>query len=223
MERKTSLEDIFSMLDKAEKPELKIVLKTDVRGSLEAITENIAKIKNDKITANIIHSGVGEISENDIVLAAASKAIIIGFHVRVMPGVNKLAKQKGVDIRLYSVIYELLEQVDKAMKGQLAPETRETPLGEAEIIQIFQTSKAGRICGCRVKSGVMKINAKCKVFRDKELIYLGHVQSLKHFKEDVREIAAGNECGIRLDNFEEFEVGDRLELFNVVTVDPFAN
>ena len=223
VERKTSLEDIFSMLDKAEKPELKIVLKTDVRGSLEAITENIGKIKNDKITANIIHSGVGEISENDIVLAAASKAIIIGFHVRVMPGVNKLAKQKGVDIRLYSVIYELLEQVDKAMKGQLAPETRETPLGEAEIIQIFQTSKAGRICGCRVKSGVMKINAKCKVFRDKELIYLGHVQSLKHFKEDVREIAAGNECGIRLDNFEEFEVGDRLELFNVVTVDPFAN
>ena len=223
VERKTSLEDIFSMLDKAEKPELKIVLKTDVRGSLEAITENIAKIKNDKITANIIHSGVGEISENDIVLAAASKAIIIGFHVRVMPGVNKLAKQKGVDIRLYSVIYELLEQVDKAMKGQLAPETRETPLGEAEIIQIFQTSKAGRICGCRVKSGVMKINAKCKVFRDKELIYLGHVQSLKHFKEDVREISAGNECGIRLDNFEEFEVGDRLELFNVVTVDPFAN
>ena len=223
VERKTSLEDIFSMLDKAEKPELKIVLKTDVRGSLEAITENIAKIKNDKITANIIHSGVGEISENDIVLAAASKAIIIGFHVRVMPGVNKLAKQKGVDIRLYSVIYELLEQVDKAMKGQLAPETRETPLGEAEIIQIFQTSKAGRICGCRVKSGIMKINAKCKVFRDKELIYLGHVQSLKHFKEDVREISAGNECGIRLDNFEEFEVGDRLELFNVVTVDPFAN
>ena len=223
VERKTSLEDIFSMLDKAEKPELKIVLKTDVRGSLEAITENIAKIKNDKITANIIHSGVGEISENDIVLAAASKAIIIGFHVRVMPGVNKLAKQKGVDIRLYSVIYELLEQVDKAMKGQLAPETRETPLGEAEIIQIFQTSQAGRICGCRVKSGVMKINAKCKVFRDKELIYLGHVQSLKHFKEDVREISAGNECGIRLDNFEEFEVGDRLELFNVVTVDPFAN
>ena len=223
VDRKTSLEDIFSMLDKADKPELKIVLKTDVRGSLEAITENIGKIQNDKISVNIIHSGVGEISENDIVLAAASKAIIIGFHVRVMPGVNKLAKQKGVDIRLYSVIYELLEEVDKAMKGQLAPETRETPLGEAEIIQIFETSKSGRICGCRVKSGVMKINAKCKVFRDKELIYLGHVQSLKHFKEDVREIAAGNECGIRLDNFEEFEVGDRLELFNVVTVDPFAN
>ncbi len=204
-------------------PELNVILKTDLRGSLEAIGESINGIKSQKITCKVIHSGVGEITENDVILAAASKAIIIGFHVRVMPGVNKLAKQKGVDIRLYSVIYELLEQVDKAMKGQLAPETRETPLGEAEIIQIFQTSKAGRICGCRVKSGVMKINAKCKVFRDKELIYLGHVQSLKHFKEDVREIAAGNECGIRLDNFEEFEVGDRLELFNVVTVDPFAN
>lgn len=221
--RKTSLEDIFATIEEDEKPEMLIVLKTDVRGSLEAIIENINKIKHDKITVRVIHGGVGEITENDVVLAAASKAIVIGFHVRVMPGINRLAKQKGVDIRLYSVIYELLEQVERAMKGQLAPETKETPLGEAEIIQVFDISKTGKICGCRVKSGVMKLNAKAKVFREKELIYLGHVASLKHFKEDVREIHAGNECGIKLDNFEDFEVGDRLELFNVVTIDPFAS
>lgn len=220
VDRATSLEDMFSQLSSSEKPELNIVLKCDVRGSLEAIVESINKIKSEKITAKVIHSGVGEVSENDIVLAAASKAVVMGFHVRVMPGVNRLAKQKGVDVRLYSIIYELLDQVEAAMRGQLKPEVRETPLGEAEIMQVFETSKAGRICGCRVKSGIMRVNAKVKVYREKELIYLGQVQSLRHFKEDVREIQAGNECGIRLDNFEEFEVGDRLELFNVIEVAP---
>ncbi|MBP5640237.1 MAG: translation initiation factor IF-2, partial [Victivallales bacterium] len=220
VERKTSLEDMFSQLSQSETPELDIVLKCDVRGSLEAIVDSISKLKSEKITAKVIHAGVGEISENDIVLAAASHAVVLGFHVRVMPGVNRLAKQKGVDVRLYSIIYELLEHVEAAMRGQLKPEIRETPLGEAEIIQVFETSKAGKICGCRVKTGVMRVNAKVKVYREKELIYLGQVQSLRHFKEDVREIQAGNECGIRLDNFEDFEVGDRLELFNVVEVAP---
>ena len=220
VERKTSLEDMFSQLSQSDKPELDIVLKCDVRGSLEAIVDSIGKLKSEKITAKVIHAGVGEISENDIILAAASHAVVMGFHVRVMPGVNRLAKQRGVDVRLYSIIYELLEQVEAAMRGQLKPEIRETPLGDAEIIQVFETSKAGKICGCRVKSGVMRVNAKVKVYREKELIYLGQVQSLRHFKDDVREIQAGNECGIRLDNFEDFEVGDRLELFNVVEIAP---
>ena len=220
VERTLSLDDFFSKQSESEKPELKLVLKTDVRGTLEAITDSLGKLKSDKVTANVIMDGVGEISENDVDLAAASQAIIIGFHVRVMPKVMRLAKQKGVDVRLYSIIYELLEDVTAAMRGKLQPVTKETPLGEAEIIQVFETSKAGRICGCRVRSGVMRVNAKCKVYREKELIYLGQVQSLRHFKEDVREIQAGNECGIRLDNFEEFEVGDRLELFSVVEVAP---
>jgi len=192
----------------------------DVRGSLEAIVEAISKLKSDRVSARVIHSGVGEVTENDVVLAAASNAIILGFHVRAMPGINRLAKQKGVDLRLCSIIYDLLQQVEDAMRGQLQPESRETPLGSAEIIQIFEISKAGKICGCRVTSGVIRVNAKAKVYRDKELIYHGHVASLKHFKNDVREIKSGLECGIRLDNFEDFEVHDIIEAFDLVQVAP---
>ena len=201
-------------------PELKMVLRTDVRGSLEAITQAVEGIKSNKISAKIIHSGVGEITENDIILAAASNAIVVGFHVRVMPGVNKVAKQKGVEIRLYSIIYDLLDDLQDAMRGRLTPETREVQSGEAEIIQIFNVSKAGKICGCRVISGVVKVNLKAKVFRDRELIYSGLVASLKHFKEDVKEMKAGQECGIRLDNFEDFEIGDRIQVFAIQQIAP---
>ncbi len=216
----SNLDDWFSKQKTAEKPELGLILKTDVRGSLEALTDSIAALKSDRITAKIIHSGVGEITESDVVLANASNAIILGFHVRVMPGVSRVAKQKGVDVRLYSIIYELLDQLKEAMRGRLAPEVRETPLGEAEIVQIFNITKAGRICGCRVNSGMIRVNAKAKVFRDKELIYHGQVQTLKHFKDDVKEIKAGLECGIRLDNFEDFVVGDRIEVFSVTQILP---
>ncbi|MFA6724837.1 MAG: translation initiation factor IF-2 [Lentisphaeria bacterium] len=215
-----NLDDWFSKQKGDEKPELALILKTDVRGSLEALSDSIGNLKSDRVSANIIHGGVGEITESDVVLAQASEAIILGFHVRVMPGISRLAKQKGIDIRLYSVIYELLDELKEAMRGRLAPEIHETPLGEAEILQVFNVSKAGRICGCRVQSGVIRINAKAKVYRDKELIYHGQVQTLKHFKEDVREIRSGFECGIRLDNFEDFEVGDRIEVFSLTQVQP---
>jgi translation initiation factor IF-2 len=220
VERVLSLDDMFSVLAKEEKPELPIILKTDVRGSLEAITDCIGKLKSDRISAHIIHGGVGEISENDVVLASASKAVILGFHVRVMPGVVRFAKQQGVDIRLYSIIYELLQEVENAMRGRLQPDIKETPLGEAEIIQVFEVSKMGKICGSRVNSGVMRVNAKAKVYREKELIYHGQVQSLKRYKDDVREVHSGLECGIRLDNFEDFEVGDKIELFEVIEITP---
>ncbi|MFA6930338.1 MAG: translation initiation factor IF-2 [Lentisphaeria bacterium] len=217
----SNLDEWFSSHQKTvEKPELGLILKTDVRGSLEALTDSIHALKSDRIIAKIMHSGVGEVTESDVVLANASHAIILGFHVRVMPGVNRLAKQKGVDIRLYSIIYELLDELKEAMRGKLAPEIRETPLGVAEIIQIFNITKAGRICGCRVQSGVIRVNAKAKVYRDKELIYHGQVQTLKHFKDDAREIKSGLECGIRLDNFEDFEVGDRVEVFSITQVQP---
>ena len=220
VEKAVSLETLFENLNKEEKPNLNLILKTDVRGSLEAITESIAKIKSEKVTCTIIHSGVGEITENDVILAGASKAVILGFHVRVMPGVNKLAKQKGVEIRLYSIIYELLEQVEDALRGQLTPEVNEKFLGRAEIIQIFVNSKVGKICGCRVNDGLIRINAKAKVYRDRELIYHGQVQSLKHFKDDVREVKSGLECGIKLDNFEDFEEHDIIEVFESVQVAP---
>ncbi len=216
----SNLDDWFNTQKSNDKPELGLILKTDVRGSLEALVESINGLKSDRITAKIIHSGVGEITESDVVLADASDAIILGFHVRVMPGVNRLAKQKGVDIRLYSIIYELLDELKEAMRGKLPPEVREAPLGEAEIIQIFNITKTGRICGCRVNKGLIRVNAKAKVYRNKDLIYHGQVQTLKHFKEDVKEIKAGFECGIRLDNFEDFEVGDRIEVLSITQVLP---
>ncbi len=216
-----NLNDWFGTNDAADaKPEVSLILKTDVKGSLEALTDSIKSLKSDKITAKIIHGAVGEVTESDVILAAASNAIILGFHVKVMPGVNRLAKQKGVEIRLYSIIYELLDELKEAMRGRLTPETKEMMLGEAEIKQIFVISKAGKICGCQVVSGSIKVNCKAKVYRDKELIYHGQVQSLKHFHDDVKEVKAGQECGIRLDNFEDFEVGDRIELFNLQQVAP---
>ena len=222
--RAVTLDEINELFKKgaadAAMPELKMVLRTDVRGSLEAISQAVEGIKSSKITAKIIHSGVGEITENDIILAAASNAIVVGFHVRVMPGVNKVAKQKGVEIRLYSIIYDLLDDLQDAMRGRLTPETKEVQSGEAEIIQIFNVSKAGKICGCRVVSGTVKVNLKAKVYRDRELIYSGLVASLKHFKEDVKEMKAGQECGIRLDNFEDFEIGDRIQVFAVQQIAP---
>lgn len=200
--------------------EMNLVLKTDVRGSLEAISEAIAGIKSTKISVKIVHGGVGEVTDSDVILAAASKAIIVGFHVRAMPSVNRTAKQKGVEIRLYSIIYDLLDDLEDVMRGRLAPETRENLLGEAQIAQVFNVSKAGKICGCRVTSGVIKVNQKARVFRQDTQIYSGLVASLKHFKEDVREMKAGQECGIRLDNFEDFEVGDRIQVFTVEKVLP---
>ncbi len=220
VDRLASFEDFFSKAAQEEKPELKIILKTDVRGSLEAIVDCIGKLKSDKVTCSVIHSGVGEITDNDVILAAASNAVIVGFHVRATTGVNKLAKQKGVEIRLYAIIYELLEQVKDAMRGQLAPEVHEKYLGRAEIMQIFENSKVGRICGCRVNDGVIRVNAKAKVFRDREQIYYGIIQNLKHFKEDVREMKSGMECGIKLDNFEEFEEHDMIEVYESVSVAP---
>ena len=200
--------------------ELNIVLKTDVRGSLEAISDAVSAIKSNKIAVKIVHGGVGEVTDSDVVLAAASKAIIVGFHVRVMPSVNRTAKQKGVEIRLYSIIYDLLDDIENVMRGRLTPEIRETLVGEAEIAQVFNITKAGKICGCRVTSGTIKLNQKAKVFRQKDMIYSGLVASLKHFKEDVKEMRAGQECGIRLDNFEDFEVGDRIQVFAVEKIAP---
>ena len=220
--RATSIEELIKQMNEGASSvvELNIVLKTDVRGSLEAISDAVSAIKSNKIAVKIVHGGVGEVTDSDVVLAAASKAIIVGFHVRVMPSVNRTAKQKGVEIRLYSIIYDLLDDIENVMRGRLTPEIRETLVGEAEIAQVFNITKAGKICGCRVTSGTIKLNQKAKVFRQKDMIYSGLVASLKHFKEDVKEMRAGQECGIRLDNFEDFEVGDRIQVFAVEKIAP---
>ena len=211
----SSAEDLFSKLNKEEVNSLNIIIKSDVRGSGEAIAQSLEQLPSEKIKASVVANGVGPISESDIDLAAATNSLVVGFHVRVNPGVNDLAKKQGVEIRLYSIIYELLEDITDALAGKLEPERKEKVNGQARILQIFELSKGPKICGCRVDSGVVKVGSKARVWRNRELIYNGEVISLKHFKDDVREVKAGLECGIRLDNFADFIEGDEIELYEI--------
>lgn len=211
----TTAEDLFSKLNSEGRNTLNIIIKSDVKGSGEAIAQSLNQLPSEKIKAEVIANAVGPISENDISLAAATNAIVIGFHVRVNPGVNEMAKKQNVEIRLYSIIYELLEDITDALAGKLEPEKREKVIGEAKILQIFELSKGPKICGCLVESGLVRVGAKARVRRDKELIYNGEVASLRRFHDDVKEVKAGLECGIRLDNFADFVEGDEIELYEI--------
>lgn len=211
----TSAEDLFSRLNKESNSVLNIIIKSDVKGSGEAIAQSLSELPSDKIHAEVIANAVGPITENDIQLAAATGSLVVGFHVRVNPGVNDLAKKMGVEIRLYSIIYELLEDITDALAGKLEPEKRDKIIGEARILQIFELSKGPKVCGCKVESGIVRVGAKARVRRDKSLIYNGEVVSLRHFRDDVREVKAGLECGIRLDNFADFLEGDEIEIYEV--------
>ena len=211
----SSAEDLFSKLNKEEVNSLNIIIKSDVRGSGEAIAQSLEQLPSEKIKAAVVANGVGPISEGDIDLAAATNSLVVGFHVRVNPGVNDLAKKRGVEIRLYSIIYELLEDITDALAGKLEPERKEKVNGQARILQIFELSKGPKICGCRVESGFVKVGSKARVWRNRELIYNGEVASLRHFRDDVREVKAGLECGIRLDNFADFIEGDEIELYEI--------
>jgi translation initiation factor IF-2 len=210
-----TLDDLFASIENDKKLRLPVIVKADVKGSIEAISESLEKFPSDKISINIIHSAVGALTENDVLLAAASNAILIGFHVRVNPGVNKLADKQNVEIRLYSVIYELLEDIEEALTGKLAPEEREKEQGWAKILQIFGVSKGPDVIGCMVEKGSVKVGSKARVFRNKELIFNGSVTSLRRFQDNVKEVKAGLECGIRLDNFADFQEGDTVQLYDI--------
>lgn len=210
-----TLDDLFSTLDEEKKMRLPVVLKADVKGSVEAISDSLSQFPSEKISIDVIHSAVGAITENDVMLAAASGAILVGFHVRVNPGVNKLAEKENVEIRLYSVIYELLEDIEEALTGKLAPESREKELGWAKILQIFEVSKGPNVIGCMVEKGQVKVGAKARVYRQKELIFNGAVTSLRRFHDDVKEVKSGLECGIRLDNFADFLEGDTVQIYDL--------
>lgn len=210
-----SLEDLFSQMDGGQKNSLKVVVKADVCGSVEAIVESLKKITSDKISIEVLHAGIGAITENDVLLASSSNAIVVGFHVRVNPGVNDLAKKEKVEIRLYSIIYELLEDIKDAMAGRLEPEKREKELGVAKILKIFALSKGPKICGCMVEKGLVKVGSKSRVFRKGELIFNGEVRSLRRFQDDVKEVRQGMECGIRLDNFLDFVEGDVIQFYEI--------
>ena len=210
-----TVDDLFSRLNTQDMTTLPLIIKSDVKGSGEAIADSLAKLPSEKIRVDIIANSVGAITENDVTLAAASNAIIVGFHVRVNPGVNEIAKRENVDIRLYSIIYELLNDITDALTGKLAPEKREKELGSATIKQIFELTKGPKVCGCLVDSGSVKVGAKARVYRRNELIYNGEITSLRRFHDDVKEVKAGLECGIRLDNFADFIEGDTIVAYEI--------
>lgn len=214
--KRLTLEELYEKMQSEEVPQLRIVLKTDVQGSLEAFHSSLMKMSVDAVTINIVHEGVGRISESDVTLASASNAIIIGFNVRPDNNARKIADAEGVQIRLYQVIYDMLDDVKAAMEGMLEPELRENTLGLAEIREIFRVPKIGNIAGCRVTEGLLRRNANVRLIRDGVVFWNGEFSSLKHFKDDVREVKSPNECGLSFEKFQDFRVGDVIEAYEIL-------
>jgi translation initiation factor IF-2 len=208
-----SLDEVFSRFQAGEALELNLILKADVQGSLEPIVNSLEKLGADEQKVKILHQGIGRISESDVMLASASEAIIIGFHVDVDEAARRAAAQEGVDIRLYNIIYKLIEDVDKALKGMLEPVYEKVVIGHAEVRAVFQIRRRGKIAGCYVTDGEVARNAWIRVFRNGEELFDGHLDSLKRFQEDVAEVKAGFECGLGVAGFDEFEEGDILEFY----------
>lgn len=214
---KVTLENLFDTLAADSAKALKIVVKADTQGSVEAIVDALKKIESDKVSLEIIHSGVGTITESDVLLASASKAIVLGFHARIDGGVSDIAKAEGVQIKLYSIIYELIDQVKEAMAGLLEPTSREVVLGAAEVRKIFPLSKGGNVAGCVILNGRL-VRGKLRVVRRRNLIFEGVSQSIRRFQDEVNEVRAGMECGIRVEGFNDFQTGDVIESFTVEKV-----
>lgn len=210
---KATLEELFSRVQSGEEHELRLIIKADVQGSLEPIISELNDMKSDQIKINILHSETGNITDNDVMLATASKAILIGFNVTADPSARRLAETEGVSIRLYDIIYRMTEDIEKALKGMLEPDFREVKLGHAEVLALFKINKVGTIAGCRVRDGEIRRNGKIRVLRNAQQIAEGEIASLKHEKDDVREVRQGFDCGISLKNFNEFIPGDILECY----------
>jgi len=216
---KISLEKLFEKLKEGELKELKIVLKADTQGTLEALDASLQKLSTDKVKVTIIRKGIGAITESDVMLASASDAIVIGFNVKPTSQAKEIAKQEGVDIRFYDVIYHLLEDIKKAMEGLLEPVFEEVITGIAEVRATFKVPKVGIVAGCYVKEGVISRNSKVRVIRDGVVVFTGGIASLKRFKEDVKEVQAGYECGLKIENFNDVKVGDIIEAFEIRKVE----
>jgi translation initiation factor IF-2 len=210
---KATLEELFESFKAGETRELSLIIKADVQGSLEPIINSLKDIDSGEIAINILHSGTGNIGENDVNLAAASKAIVIGFNVQADTAARRLAEAEGVSIRLYDIIYRLIEDVEKALKGMLEPELKETVIGKADVLAVFHISKVGNVAGCKVSQGEVRRNAKARVLRGGKVIFTGEFSSLKREKEDAREVRQGYECGISVKGFNDIAVGDVIECF----------
>jgi len=212
------LENMFEQMAEGEVRILSLIVKSDVQGSSEAIAQSLQKLSTNEVKVNLIHNGVGGITESDINLALASKAIVIGFNTRADAAARKLAETSGVEIRYYNIIYAMVDEIKAAMSGMLAPEKKEVVLGMVEIRQVFMVSKVGTIAGCYVMEGLVKRGAKVRVLRDSVVIHDGELDSLKRFKDDVKEVKANFECGLSLKNYNDLKVGDKLEVYEIVEV-----
>ncbi|MEW6085081.1 MAG: translation initiation factor IF-2 [Chloroflexota bacterium] len=208
--KKVSLEDLFASVQSGEAKELNLIVKADVQGSLDPVVSELNKLGQGEIGLNILYSEAGNIGENDVMLASASNAIIIGFNVQAEVSARRLAEKEGVDIRLYEIIYRMTEDIEKALKGMLEPEVKEKVIGRAQVLQVFTASKFGRVAGCRVTDGELRRNAKVKLYRGTDLVYEGDMGSLRHEKEDVKEIKQGYECGVGFKGFSDIQPGDQL-------------
>jgi translation initiation factor IF-2 len=208
--KKVSLEDLFATVQAGEARELNLVVKADVQGSLEPILSELEKLGSGEIGLKVLYAETGNIGENDVMLATASKAIIVGFNVQADVAARRLADADGVSIRLYDIIYRMTEDIEKALKGMLAPEVVEKVIGRASVLQVFSASKLGRVAGCRVTEGELRRNARVRLYRGTDLVFEGEMASLRHEKEDVREIRAGFECGVGFKNFNDIQAGDYL-------------
>ena len=211
--QKVSLENLFDQIQAGERKELALIVKADVQGSVEAVKASLEKLSNDEGNVRVIHGGVGAINESDVTLAATSNAIIIGFNIRPDASAREAAEREGVDVRLYRVIYQAIEDVQKAMKGLLEPEYKEVILGHAEVRNTFRITGAGTVAGCYVKDGKLQRNAEARLIRDNVVVFEGKLSSLKRFKDDAKEVAEGYECGVSFDSFNDIKEGDVIECY----------
>ena len=213
-----TLDEVGRRLALGDFHELNVIVKGDVDGSVEALSDSLIKLSTEQVQVNVIHKGVGQISESDVSLAAASDAIIVGFQVRPSGAAAKMAEQEGVDIRKYSVIYDAIEEVKDAMAGMLSPELKEEVTGTAEVLQTYKISKVGTIAGCMVREGKVKRTSKVRLIRDGIVIYTGELGSLKRFKDDVKEVSSGYDCGLNIANYNDVKEGDMIEAYEEVEV-----
>jgi translation initiation factor IF-2 len=211
--RAVTLEAVSGDIAAGRTKELNVVIKADVQGSVEAIRGSLERLSTPEVRLNIIHTGTGAVSESDVMLAVASHAIVVAFGVKADPGARRLAENEGVDLRHYRIIYELIDDIDRAVKGLIEPVTLEVVDGHAEVRAIFRV-RGGRIAGCAVTDGVVRRNSLLRVLRDGEVVHTSRTSSLRHFKDDVREVTAGLECGIGVERFEAFQEGDIIEAFH---------
>jgi translation initiation factor IF-2 len=212
------LENMFGQMGEGEKKVLTLVIKADVQGSQEALVHALTRLATDEVKVSVVHAGVGGITESDVNLAMASRAVIIGFNTRADATARKLIESAGIQVRYYNIIYEAVDEIKAALSGMLAPERKESVLGMVEVRQVFRISKIGTVAGCYVQEGLVKRSAQVRVLRDNVVIHTGEIDSLKRFKDDVREVKAGFECGMSLKNFTDIKEKDQFEVFEVVEV-----